>query len=445
MGNIEEEIKKSISYFQSGYEDKYDEDEDQFEKDELVDIIGNVMDYSITSSVTGLQLESIINSLKTQYFIVPGFQRKFVWTKNQIAALALSVIKNVPIPPFYVYVDNKTKKQVILDGQQRVTAIFLYVYGLYFTSESKREKVDFPAVAFLKERIDEINIELDTLAAEKPSQEIKVRLKVLKDERNNLLDILKREHKLVPYKYTILDQEKNSHDISFSAFDEDSRAFLLRHDFQIAVVRCSQKNPQKTYANIFKVLNTGGKILGAQEIRNGVYWETYLYRRLFEINGIDNSPWRKIYGKVSDYSKDVEILLKMLALNHFVRVENNSLVIKYEGTFNWSNIMESYSEICLELPDETVEKDIRNLLCYLDKLEFDGDVKKCNKAVFEAVFVAFSQAALLEKIPTIKLSWLKYLEEGTEIFEKVLSNKKSVQDRLNDTLNEVCRDYAEYY
>ena len=107
--------------------------------------------------------------------------------------------------------------------------------------------------------------------------------------------------------------------------------------------------------------------------------------------------------------------------------------------------MESYSEICLELPDETVEKDIRNLLCYLDKLEFDGDVKKCNTAVFEAVFVAFSQAALLEKIPTIKLSWLKYLEEGTEIFEKVLSNKKSVQDRLNDTLNEVCRDYAEYY
>lgn len=445
MGNIEEEIKKSISYFQSGYEDKYDEEEDQFEKDELVDIIGNVMDYSITSSVTGLQLESIINSLKTQYFIVPGFQRKFVWTKNQIAALALSVIKNVPIPPFYVYVDNKTKKQVILDGQQRVTAIFLYVYGLYFTSESKREKVDFRTVAFLKERIDAINTELDTLAAEKPSQEIKVRLKVLKDERKDLFDILKTEHKLVPHKYTILDQEKNSHDISFSAFDEDSRAFLLRHDFQIAVVRCSQKNPQKTYANIFKVLNTGGKILGAQEIRNGVYWETYLYRRLFEINSIDNSPWRKIYGKVSDYSKDVEILLKMLALNHYVQVENTSLEIKYEGTFNWSNIMESYSEICLELPDATVEKDIENLLCYLGKLEFDGDVKKCNKAVFEAVFVALSQAALLEKIPTIKLSWLKYLEEGTEIFEKVLSNKKSVQDRLNDTLNEVYRDYAKYY
>ena len=42
MGNIEEQIKKSISYFQSGYEDKYDEDEDQFEKDELVDIIGNL-------------------------------------------------------------------------------------------------------------------------------------------------------------------------------------------------------------------------------------------------------------------------------------------------------------------------------------------------------------------------------------------------------------------
>ena len=367
-----------------------------------------------------------------------------MWTKNQIATLALSVIKNVPIPPFYVYVDNKTKRQVILDGQQRVTAIFLYVYGLYFTSESKREKVDFPTVASLKERIDEINVELDTLATEKSTPEIKVKLKVLKDEKKELLNILKREHKLVPHKYIILDQEKNSHDISFAAFDEESKEFLLRHDFQIAVVRSSQKNPQKTYANIFKVLNTGGKILGAQEIRNGVYWESYLYRRLFEINSIDNSPWRKIYGKVSDYSKDVEILLKMLALNHYVQVENNSIVIRYEGTFNWGNIMESYSAICLESSDEIVEKDIETLLCYLKKLEFDGDVKKCNKAVFEAVFVALSKATLLEKIPSIKLSWLKHLEEETKIFENVLSNKASVQDRLNDTLSEVRQDYAEY-
>lgn len=438
MGNIEEEIKKSISYFQSGYEDKFDESEDNFEQDELTDIIGNVMDYSITSSVTGLQLESIINSLKSKYFIVPGFQRKFVWTKNQIAALALSVIKNVPIPPFYVYVDNKTKKQVILDGQQRVTAIFLYVYGLYFTSKSKRNKVDFSAVANLKERIEKIDMEIGSIVDEKS------KIEMLKSERNELLETLKKEHELVPYKYTISDQEKKSHDISFSAFDDESRAFLLRHDFQIAVVRCSQKNPQKTYANIFKVLNTGGKILGNQEIRNGVYWESYLYERLFEINEEDDSSWRKIYGKVSDYSKDIEILLKMLALNHYVQIENGSLVIRYEGTFNWSNIMESYSEICLEMTNEMVEQDIAALLNYLNKLEFDGDVKKCNKAVFEAVFVALSQASLLEKIPSIKLSWLKYLEEETEIFKRVLSNKASVQDRLNDTMKEVRQDYAEY-
>ena len=298
--------------------------------------------------------------------------------------------------------------------------------------------MDFPAVASLKERIEKIDLEIASTELETSILDIKL------NERRELLETLKNEHKLIPYKYTISDQEKNSHDISFSTFDEESRAFLLRHDFQIAVVRCSQKNPQKTYANIFKVLNTGGKILGSQEIRNGVYWESYLYQRLFDINGEDNSPWRKIYGKVSDYSKDIEILLKMLALNHYVQVENDLVEIRYVGTFNWGNIMESYSENCLKLSNEVIEKDISELLCYLGKLEFDGDVKKCNKAVFEAVFVALSQTTLLKKIPTIKLSWLKHLEEETEIFNKVLSNKASVQERLNDTMKEVCQDYAEY-
>ena len=440
MEPIDNEIKQKLSYFQSGYEDRFDE-EDEHPEDNL-DIIGDVMDYSITSKVTGLQLESIINSLKTGYFIVPGFQRKFIWKKNQIAALALSVIKHVPIPPFYVYVDNKTKKQVILDGQQRVTAIFLYIYGLYFVNESKREIVKFIEVAKLKEEIDRIDFTLKSLEGKEKTTKSNNVIKEKKKEKDKLYKILRNDHNLVETNYCIMDQYKTQKNISFSSFDYDSQQFLLRHDFQVAVVRCTNKQPQKVYANIFKVLNTGGKILGSQEIRNGVYWESYLYTRLNEINNQEVSVWRTIYGKISDYSKDIEILLKMLALNHYTIVNNNKVEIEYNGTFNWRNIMESYSEECQKLPNEEVEKDIAKLLLYLDKIEFENDIKKCNKAAFEAVFVALCLTGMIDQVSEIKISWIIHLEKDTIIFDKVLSTKESVIKRLQGTKDEVQKVYA---
>lgn len=126
MNQIEEFIKNQNEYFGNEVEDKYDLELDD-DTEVVIDAVnGDVLDTQIFTSHSGLQLESIVNSLKTDYFQVPGFQRQFVWTKNQVAALAFSILKGIPIPPLYLYVDSNTKKHIILDGQQRVTAIFLY-------------------------------------------------------------------------------------------------------------------------------------------------------------------------------------------------------------------------------------------------------------------------------------------------------------------------------
>ena len=110
--DIRKEISRKAQYFDNGgVDDNYDVKEDDFPEDEIDEnIIGDVLRTSINSSMTGLQLESIISSLKSGYFVIPGFQRKFIWTKNQVASLALSIIKGIPVPPLYVYVDNKTMK-----------------------------------------------------------------------------------------------------------------------------------------------------------------------------------------------------------------------------------------------------------------------------------------------------------------------------------------------
>ena len=68
-------------------------------------------------------------------------------------------------------------------------------------------------------------------------------------------------------------------------------------------------------------------------------------------------------------------------------------------------------------------------------------------AFFEAVFVAFCKLGLLngkDNDIRLKLSWIIGLEENTDIFEHVLSNKTSVETRLTRTFNEVKKEYAKY-
>ena len=172
-----------------------------------------------------------------------------------------------------------------------------------------------------------------------------------------------------------------------------------------------------------------------------------MYKRLFVLNE-ENENWRKIYGNISQFSKDVEILLKMLSLNYYTRYKNDRIETDYDGTFNWTNIMEGYSESCIGSSKELIDADIQLLTNYLDILIFDDDTKKCNKAVFEAVFIAFSKLDLLGKYYNsnikLRLSWIKWLEEKTDIFEKVLSNKASVESRLTGTINEVRTEYAKH-
>ena len=69
--DIMKEISKKAQYFNNGgVEDNYDVKEDEFPEDEIDEnIIGDVLRTSINSSMTGLQLESIINSLKSGYFL----------------------------------------------------------------------------------------------------------------------------------------------------------------------------------------------------------------------------------------------------------------------------------------------------------------------------------------------------------------------------------------
>lgn len=104
--------------------------------DEEDDKITNELDYSyinnisITQNKVDLAFKTLIEGFDEALYVIPKYQRKYIWKKEQVENLAISLIRGLPIPPIYVY-RNKNNQMEILDGQQRIMSLFLYYKGKY--------------------------------------------------------------------------------------------------------------------------------------------------------------------------------------------------------------------------------------------------------------------------------------------------------------------------
>lgn len=58
--------------------------------------------------------------------LAPHFQRRLRWNRSQQSRLIESVIMNVPIPPVFL-AEDKPGQYVVLDGRQRLTALYEYL------------------------------------------------------------------------------------------------------------------------------------------------------------------------------------------------------------------------------------------------------------------------------------------------------------------------------
>lgn len=399
-----------------------------------VDNVSDLLDVKINVNPQSLSIDSILRGLIDGYYVIPPFQRRYVWDKDKVAFLALSIIKNIPIPPMYVYVEQSNKKMVVLDGQQRMISVFLYFNDLIYSGSDNN--IDFFNVAKLNTQLRELEQNKESLnkigAPKKNQNEID---KKIQDVKKQLLE----KHGMKPHAYVVPKEDQSYLDISYREFDRDSRKYLIRKTMNLTTVECNSEYPQKVYANIFKLLNSGGKALGEQEIRNGIYWETNLYKSLYAINAEENSVWRKIYGKISIYSKDMEILLKAMALSHYVKLRSNKAgemeaYIAYSG-FSWIKIMEDYSVLSLTDP---LTEDIERMKKYLKNIVgCESSSMKCRKAVFEATFVALS-LAFPEMDKTIDYESLCKIGDS---FGEILSSKGNVEERINIALKKVVEMY----
>jgi uncharacterized protein with ParB-like and HNH nuclease domain len=99
-----------------------------------------------------MKIRQIIDKIDENQLFVPAFQREYVWKRNDAKNLISSLIKDYPTgtmltwetnkPPElkgnYKYEENKGAVKIILDGQQRITTLYMLMKGdipPYYTAQ----------------------------------------------------------------------------------------------------------------------------------------------------------------------------------------------------------------------------------------------------------------------------------------------------------------------
>jgi hypothetical protein len=90
-----------------------------------------------------MKISELIDSIHKRDLVLPEFQREYVWTKEQAKQLMVSLVRGYPVgslliwktdqPPELKNIDKLPEKlgmiQVILDGQQRLTTLYMLLLG----------------------------------------------------------------------------------------------------------------------------------------------------------------------------------------------------------------------------------------------------------------------------------------------------------------------------
>lgn len=108
-----------------------DEDDIEIVADYADETVVRIQEYSITSYGIDHDVEGIVRRLKRGDIEIPGFQRGFVWDKNRSSRFIESLLLGLPVPGIFLYREQDSQKQFVIDGQQRLTTLQFFYDGKF--------------------------------------------------------------------------------------------------------------------------------------------------------------------------------------------------------------------------------------------------------------------------------------------------------------------------
>lgn len=225
--------------------------------------------FNINSWGADLSFRELIAMYDDNELIKPELQRKYVWKIDEASRLIDSILLGLPIPS--IFLAKKDEKRLIIDGYQRIKTVYDFVHGTF--SNSKNGK----------------------------------------------------SFRLANSK--IINERWRGK--TFAELSEDEQRRIKNTTIHAIVFEQRKPNNDSGMYQIFERINTSGRTLYPQEIRNCIYHGTY-NNLLMNLN--KNETWRKILGCNEDpRMNDVEYILRYFAMKYLSDTEDyekNQIILK---------------------------------------------------------------------------------------------------------------------
>jgi hypothetical protein len=293
--------------------------------------------FKIQSWGADLSFRELISRYDEDDLVKPELQRHYVWDKSEASRFIDSILLGLPVPSIFL-AKTTNEKLLIVDGYQRLMTVRDYVKGIF----SKDGKV------FKLSRTD----------------------KVHQRWRGKAFAELKEEEQRRVKNTTI-------HAIIFM-----------------------QRSPKKGDTSLYQVferINSSGKTLLPQEIRNCIY-QGPLNTRLLRLN--EDPTWRRLFGKaeIDNRMRDVEYILRFLALSseEIISKDNPPSRISLKKYLN--QFMDNYNvESFVDVFEEKFIGAVRSAYESLGETAFhnisqsnpDQLVDRFSPTLFDSILIAF--------------------------------------------------------
>lgn len=334
--------------------------------------------FEVSSYGWDSDVEGLVKRLNREDIKLPGFQRGFVWSPTEQSRFIESLILGLPVPNIFLAQDRNSKTLNIIDGQQRLKTLQRYLAGDFSISSSKKIHQDLRGCYYNRD--------------------------VAKSPRSKVLDSADER--------TLSDSILHSIVIRPDPTDDSSD---YGNEYNKAVIQ------------IFRRLNTSGKALQPQEVRSCIFYGP-LDKLLHNLN--KNTSWRELFGPEHSRYKDVETILRFLAL--------------YENYENYKAPMPSFLDSYME-----VNRDMDEVrLLELTQL-FERTVSSLYEACGSSLFKK-GGTLLLSKFDAVTVGFAKAMSndvtfEETEVDSKISQLLEhtdyidSTTEFINDTGNVIKR------
>lgn len=86
--------------------------------------------YSIRSYGADYTVDSLVERMNRGAFIVPKFQRQYIWTSTHASRFIESLLMGLPVPGIFLYKRHEDKRHLVIDGQQRLKTLQGFYRGI---------------------------------------------------------------------------------------------------------------------------------------------------------------------------------------------------------------------------------------------------------------------------------------------------------------------------